>query len=91
MFLYRAVVERSSSGATRDRFEARRHPLRRRLAILLSAIAGLLVLLPVTAEAAAARQGGPKVTVMTRNVFLGADPGRRSERRPSTARSTEPA
>ena len=45
----------------------------RRLAILLSAIAVLVLATPVAADAA--RQGGPKVTVMTRNVFLGADLG----------------
>ena len=48
----------------------------RRLAILLSAIAVLLLAVPVAADAAKAeKQGGPKVTVMTRNVFLGADLG----------------
>ena len=48
----------------------------RRLAILLSAIAILLLAVPVAADAAKAdKQGGPKVTVMTRNVSLGADLG----------------
>lgn len=48
----------------------------RRPAILLSAIAVLALAIPVAAEAAkGGNQGGPKVTVMTRNVFLGADLG----------------
>jgi endonuclease/exonuclease/phosphatase family metal-dependent hydrolase len=48
----------------------------RRLAILLSAIAILALAVPVAAVAAKPdKQGGPKVTVMTRNIFLGADLG----------------
>lgn len=48
----------------------------RRPAILLSAIAVLALAIPVAAEAAkGGNQGGPEVTVMTRNVFLGADLG----------------
>jgi endonuclease/exonuclease/phosphatase family metal-dependent hydrolase len=44
--------------------------------LLLYVIAVLVLALPVAADAAARdRQGGPKVTVMTRNVFLGADLG----------------
>jgi Endonuclease/Exonuclease/phosphatase family len=47
-----------------------------RLATLLSAIAVLVLAPPVAANAAnGGGQGGPKVTVMTRNVFLGADLG----------------
>jgi endonuclease/exonuclease/phosphatase family metal-dependent hydrolase len=47
-----------------------------RAAILLPAIAVLLLAVPGAADAAKGdRQGGPKVTVMTRNVFLGADLG----------------
>jgi endonuclease/exonuclease/phosphatase family metal-dependent hydrolase len=46
----------------------------RRPAILLSAIAILALAAPTVAEAAKG-DGGPKVTVMTRNVFLGADLG----------------
>jgi endonuclease/exonuclease/phosphatase family metal-dependent hydrolase len=47
-----------------------------RPALLLYVIAVLVLALPVAADAAARdRQGGPKVTVMTRNVFLGADLG----------------
>jgi Endonuclease/Exonuclease/phosphatase family len=50
--------------------------LRRRAAILLSAIAVLGLAIPPAADPATAdKQGGPKVTVMTRNVFLGADLG----------------
>jgi endonuclease/exonuclease/phosphatase family metal-dependent hydrolase len=48
----------------------------RRAAILLSAIAVLLPAIPAGADAAKPdKAGGPKVTVMTRNVFLGADLG----------------
>jgi endonuclease/exonuclease/phosphatase family metal-dependent hydrolase len=48
----------------------------RTVAILVSAIAVLMLAIPVAAEAAKGdKQGGPKVTVMTRNVFLGADLG----------------
>jgi Endonuclease/Exonuclease/phosphatase family len=47
--------------------------LGRRLAVLLVATAVLGLTAPVAADAAG--QGGPKVTVMTRNVFLGADLG----------------
>lgn len=48
----------------------------RRAAILLSAIAVLLPAIPAGADAAKPdKPGGPKVTVMTRNVFLGADLG----------------
>jgi endonuclease/exonuclease/phosphatase family metal-dependent hydrolase len=48
----------------------------RRPALLLSAIAALVLALPVATDAAAGeRQGAPKVTVMTRNVFLGGDLG----------------
>jgi endonuclease/exonuclease/phosphatase family metal-dependent hydrolase len=46
----------------------------RRPGILLSAIAILALAAPTVAEAAKG-DGGPKVTVMTRNVFLGADLG----------------
>jgi endonuclease/exonuclease/phosphatase family metal-dependent hydrolase len=47
-----------------------------RPAILLSAIAVIVLAIPVAADAARdGSQGGPKVTVMTRNVFLGADLG----------------
>jgi endonuclease/exonuclease/phosphatase family metal-dependent hydrolase len=47
-----------------------------RATILLSAIAVFVLAIPVAADAAqSASQGGPKVTVMTRNVFLGADLG----------------
>jgi endonuclease/exonuclease/phosphatase family metal-dependent hydrolase len=50
--------------------------VRHRLAILLPAIAVLAMAMPVAAEAARPdKQGGPKVTVMTRNIFLGADLG----------------
>ncbi|MEO8091488.1 MAG: endonuclease/exonuclease/phosphatase family protein [bacterium] len=41
----------------------------------LSAIALLALAGPVAAEAAKGEDGGPKLTVMTRNVFLGADLG----------------
>jgi endonuclease/exonuclease/phosphatase family metal-dependent hydrolase len=53
----------------------------RTLAILVSAIAFLLLATPLSADAAKSdagkgdQQGGPKVTVMTRNLFLGADLG----------------
>jgi endonuclease/exonuclease/phosphatase family metal-dependent hydrolase len=47
----------------------------RRPAILFSAIAVLILATPVAADAAKGEQGAPKVTVMTRNVFLGADLG----------------
>jgi Endonuclease/Exonuclease/phosphatase family len=47
----------------------------RRPAILLSAIALIALAAPAVAEAAKDGNGGPKVTVMTRNVFLGADLG----------------
>jgi endonuclease/exonuclease/phosphatase family metal-dependent hydrolase len=47
----------------------------RRPAILFSAIAVLILATPVVADAAKGEQGAPKVTVMTRNVFLGADLG----------------
>jgi hypothetical protein len=47
-----------------------------RVAILLCAIAVLLLAVPVAADAAKAEKpGGPKVTVMSRNIFLGADLG----------------
>jgi endonuclease/exonuclease/phosphatase family metal-dependent hydrolase len=47
-----------------------------RATILPSAIAVIVLAIPVAADAAqSASQGGPKVTVMTRNVFLGADLG----------------
>ena len=45
----------------------------RRLAVLLAATAVVALAIPVAADAAG--QAGPKVTVMTRNVFLGADLG----------------
>jgi hypothetical protein len=41
----------------------------------LAALAALALCVPVVAEAEAAAKGGPKVTVMTRNIFLGADLG----------------
>ncbi len=63
--------------------------LGRRLAVLLVATAVLGLTTPVAADAA--RQGGPKVTVMTRNIFLGADLGPALARRHSAARSTEAA
>jgi endonuclease/exonuclease/phosphatase family metal-dependent hydrolase len=45
-------------------------------ALLLSAIAVLVLALPLAADAAQSdKQGGAKVTVMTRNIFLGADLG----------------
>jgi endonuclease/exonuclease/phosphatase family metal-dependent hydrolase len=48
----------------------------KRPAIVLSASAVVALAVPVAADAATAdKQGGPKVTVMTRNVFLGADLG----------------
>jgi endonuclease/exonuclease/phosphatase family metal-dependent hydrolase len=49
----------------------------RQLAIVISAaIAVLALAIPAAADAAQAdKQGGPKITVMTRNVFLGADLG----------------
>lgn len=47
----------------------------RRPAILFSAIAVLILATPVAADAAKVEPGAPKVTVMTRNVFLGADLG----------------
>src|SRR4029450_13878344 len=47
----------------------------RRPAILFSTIAVLILATPVAADAAKVEPGAPKVTVMTRNVFLGADLG----------------
>jgi hypothetical protein len=44
-------------------------------AACVAALAALGLLVPVVSEAAAAAKGGPKVTVMTRNIFLGADLG----------------
>jgi hypothetical protein len=44
-------------------------------AVCVAALAALALLVPVVSDAAAAAKGGPKVTVMTRNVFLGADLG----------------
>jgi endonuclease/exonuclease/phosphatase family metal-dependent hydrolase len=53
----------------------------RTLVILVAAIAVLMLAIPLSAEATKSdaakggKQGGPKVTVMTRNLFLGADLG----------------
>ena len=44
-------------------------------AIVLSVIAVLALAAPAAARAASDGDGGPKVTVMTRNIFLGADLG----------------
>lgn len=56
--------------------DSKRGPLHlgRKPAILLAAIALLAVAIPAGADAKKkGKQGGPKVTVMTRNVYLGAD------------------
>jgi len=45
----------------------------RKPAILLSAIALIALAIPAVADAKKKGKGGPKATVMTRNVFLGAD------------------
>ncbi|HEX6581958.1 MAG TPA: hypothetical protein VF056_00050, partial [Thermoleophilaceae bacterium] len=40
---------------------------------MLALVALVALAIPAAAEAAEKRKGGPKVTVMTRNLFLGAD------------------
>jgi hypothetical protein len=59
------MTDRSDGGQRRGRMRA----------AWLAALAALALCAPVVAEAEAAAKGGPKVTVMTRNIFLGADLG----------------
>jgi endonuclease/exonuclease/phosphatase family metal-dependent hydrolase len=59
------MTDRSDGGQGRGRVRA----------AWLAALAALALCVPAVAEAEAAAKGGPKVTVMTRNIFLGADLG----------------